>query len=139
MRHRLLYHLVWTTQGRATLIDVEGARFLCRVLRPMAQENRAEVLEIGMVSTHIHLLVRAHPLANLPKMIGRMKGATSRIAKRDCIAPLAWADGYDLETVSLGDEMKIRHYLRAQPYRHPDEAIDGWEGDEYAMSPTRPG
>ncbi len=139
MRHRLFYHLVWTTRVRAPLIDREGARFLCRVLRPMAQENRAEVLEIGIVSTHLHLLVRAQPLADLPKMIGRMKGATSRIAKRDMIAPLSWADGYDLETVSPADEMKIRHYLRAQPFRHPAEAIEGWEGDLFAMSETKPG
>ena len=139
MRHRLFYHLVWTTQSRAPFIDLEGARFLCRVLRPLAQEHRAEILEIGMVSTHIHLLVRAEPLADLPKMIGRMKGMTSRVAKRDAIAPLSWADGYDLETVSPDAELKLRHYLRAQPFRHPHEAIDGWEGDLYAMSETHPG
>ena len=139
MRSMLFYHLVWTTRVRAPLIDLEGARFLCRVLRSMAQENRAELLEIGMVSTHVHLLVRAQPLTDMPRMIGRMKGATSRIAKRDLIAPLSWADGYDLESVSPGDEMKLRHYLRAQPFRHPTEAIDGWEGDTYAMSGTKRG
>lgn len=139
MRARLFYHLVWTTLGRSPLIDAKGARFLCRVLRSMATEHRAEVLEIGMVSTHIHLLIRAQPLSDLPKMIQRMKGVTSFVAKRDAICPLSWADGYDLETVSPGEEMKIRHYLRAQPYRHPDEAIERWEGDEYALSPTRPG
>ena len=139
MRHRLFYHLVWTTRSRAPLIDLEGARFLCRVLRPLAQEHRAEVLEIGMVSTHVHLLVRGEPLADLPKMVGRLKGVTSRFAKQEAIAPLSWADGYDLETVSPGDEMKIRHYLRAQPFRHPTEAIEGWEGDAFAMSETRPG
>ena len=105
----------------------------------MAQEHRAEILEIGMVATHIHLLLRAMPLSDLPKMIQRMKGVTSFTAKRDAICPLAWADGYDLETVSPGDEMKIRHYLRAQPFRHPSETIEGWEGDEYALRPTLPG
>ena len=139
MRSRLFYHLVWTTAERAPLIDLEGARFLCRCLRPIAQEHRAEILEIGMVATHIHLLLRAMPLSVLPKMIQRMKGVTSFTAKRDAICPLSWADGYDLETVSPGDEMKIRHYLRAQPFRHPTEAIEGWEGDEYALSPTLPG
>jgi REP element-mobilizing transposase RayT len=139
VRNRLFYHLVWTTAERASLIDVEGARFLCRALRPMAKEHRAEILEIGMVSTHVHLLLRAQPLSDLPKLIQRMKGVTSFVAKRDAICPLSWADGYDLETVSPADEMKIRHYLRAQPYRHPAEAIDAWEGDEYASSPTLPG
>ena len=94
------------------------------------------VLEIGLVSTHIHLLVRSEPLADLAKMVGRMKGVTSRVAKRDAIAPITWADGYDIETVSPGDEMKIRHYLRAQPFRHPGEAIGGWHGDELALLET---
>ena len=94
------------------------------------------MLEIGVVSTHLHLLVHSEPLADLVKMVGRMKGVTSRVAKRDSICPISWADGYDIETVSPGDEMKIRHYLRAQPFRHPTEAIPGWQGDEYAMDET---
>ncbi|MFI5235910.1 MAG: IS200/IS605 family transposase [Gemmatimonadales bacterium] len=136
MRHRLFYHIVWTTRVRAPLIDVEGAKFLCRTLRPLAKEHRAIVVEIGMVSTHIHLLVRSHPLADLVKMVGRMKGVTSRLAKRAAIAPISWADGYDIETVSPGEEMKLRHYLRAQPFRHPQEAISGWHGDENALPET---
>ncbi len=61
---------------------------------------------------------------------------TSRLAKVEEIAPLSWADGYDVESVSPGDDMKLRHYLRAQPFRHPNEAIDGWEGDTFALDET---
>ena len=136
MRHRILFHVVWVTKGRSPLIDLEAARFLCNTLRTIAREHRAVVLELGMVSTHVHILLRAEPLADLPKMIGRMKGVTSRIAKQNEIAPLAWADGYDIESVSPADETKLRHYLRAQPYRHPTEAIDGWEGDPFALDET---
>lgn len=136
MRHRLFYHIVWTTRARAPLINIDAADFLCRTLRPVAVAQRATVLEIGLVSTHIHLLVRSHPLGNLVTMVTRMKGMTSRVAKRDGIAPISWADGYDIETVSPGDEMKIRHYLRAQPYRHPQEAIPGWHGDDFALPET---
>lgn len=137
MRHRIFYHVVWTTQLRAKLIDGDTARFLCATIRTLAKEHRSHVLEIGMVSTHLHLLIRSEPLADLPKMVGRMKGVTSRVAKRDCICPLAWADGYDIETVSPSDEQKIRHYLRAQPFRHPLEAIEDWNGDERAHGDTR--
>jgi putative transposase len=137
MRHRLLYHVVWVTRGRAPLIDASTAEFLCRTVRSLAREHRAIVLEIGMVSTHIHVLLRAEPLADLPKMIGRMKGVTSRLAKVEEIAPLSWADGYDIESVSRGDDTKLRHYLRAQPFRHPTEAIPGWPGDTYALTDTR--
>ena len=137
MRHRLLYHIVWTTRDRSHLIDAAGAEFLCRTVRTIAQEHRAVVLEIGMVSTHIHVLIRAEPLADLPKMIGRMKDVTSRLAKAHGICPINWADGYDIESVSRGDDMKVRHYLRAQPFRHPSEAIEGWAGDLFGLSETR--
>ena len=136
MRHRILFHIVWTTQLRAPQIGLEGARFLCATLRSLAREHRAIVLEVGMVATHVHLLLRAEPLADLTKMIGRMKGVTSRVAKRDKICELAWADGYNIESVSPGDEQKLRHYLRAQPYRHPLEAIPAWEGDLHALDET---
>jgi REP element-mobilizing transposase RayT len=136
MRCRLFYHLVWTTQGREPQIDLECARFLCRTLRPIAQRYRASILEIGVVSTHLHLLIRAHPMTDLSGMVGRMKGVTSRVAKRDGVATLNWADGYDLETVTPGDEERIRHYLRAQPFRHPDDAIPGWTGDAYRLEST---
>jgi REP element-mobilizing transposase RayT len=136
MRHRILFHLVWVTRDRAQLIDAQAAEFLCRIIRTLAREHRSVVLEIGMVSTHIHVLVRAHPLAEIPKMIGRMKGVTSRLAKVEEIAPLSWADGYDIESVSPGDDLKLRHYLRAQPFRHPTEAIEGWPGDLFALDET---
>ena len=136
MRHRLFFHIVWTTPVRAPMIDLEGARFLCRTIRPIATARRAMVHEIGLVATHIHLLVRSEPLADLVMMLGRMKGVTSRVAKRDAIAPITWADGYDIETVSPGDEMKIRHYLRAQPFLHRPDAIPGWHGDEFALPGT---
>jgi putative transposase len=136
MRHRILYHIVWVTRDRAPLIDADTAEFLCRTIRKLAKEHRAIILEIGMVATHIHILLRAHPLAELPKMIGRMKGVTSRLAKVEEIAMLAWADGYDIESVSPGDDTKLRHYLRAQPFRHPTDAIDGWSGDTFALDET---
>ena len=136
MRHRILYHIVWVTRERASLIDAPAADFLCRTIRKLAREHRSVILEIGMVSTHIHVLIRSHPLADLPKMIGRMKGVTSRLAKAEEIAPLAWADGYDIESVSPGDDAKLRHYLRAQPFRHPTEAIKGWPGDTFALDET---
>ena len=118
------------------MIDAEGARFLCRTFRTLAREHRSVVLEVGMVSTHVHVLVRAQPLAEMPKMVGRLKGVTSRLAKVEEIAPIAWADGYDIESVSPGDDLKLRHYLRAQPFRHPSEAIEGWEGDTFALDET---
>lgn len=133
MRHRIYYHLVWTTRDRAPIIDVKIATFLCRFLRAMGHMERAAVLEIGMVRTHVHVLVAAHPLTNIPRLVQRMKGGSAAIALREGHAsrscPLRWAAGYDIETVSPRAVPRARHYLRQQSQHHSTETIDGWQRD----------
>ena len=132
MRHRLYIHLVWTTRGREPLIDVELARFLCRFLRAIARKERAYILEIGMVRTHIHLLARIHPTIPISQLVKRLKGASSAVAHQEGIArgrDLYWGKGYSVGSVSATRLSSMRSYLRAQPVRHPDEAIADWDGD----------
>lgn len=83
VRHLLYVHLVWTTRGRERLIDPDLARFLCRFLRAMARKERAHVLEIGMVQTHVHLLARLHPTVPVSTLVKRLKGASSAVAAQE--------------------------------------------------------
>ena len=139
MRHRLYVHLVWTTRGRKRLIDPDLARFLCRFLRAMARKERAYVLEIGMVQTHVHLLARLHPTVPISTLVKRLKGASSAVAAqegRGGLGRLYWAKGYFVESVSARALEPVRRYLRGQPTHHPDEAIAGWEGDSPEYDPT---
>ena len=132
MRHRLYVHLVWTTRGRERLIDLDLARFLCRFLRAIARKERAYVLEIGMVQTHIHVLARVHPTVPISTLAKRLKGASSAVATKEGIGGqgrLSWAKGYSVEGVSTRALDAVRWYLRRQPTHHLDEAIKGWEGD----------
>jgi putative transposase len=133
MRHRLYFHLVWTTRAREQLIDAGRAVFLCRFLREMTLEDRARLLEAGMVSTHVHLLIAAHPLTHLPQLVQRLKGASAFVANRErhgeLPAPLYWAPGYNVETVTPGLVDRVRLYLRNQAVHHPADAIPSWAGD----------
>ena len=133
MRHRLYYHLIWATRGRLPLLNAALAAFLCRYLRNIARQERAHVLEIGMVATHLHLLVRTAPLTNLSRLVQRFKGGSAHQANVERLGQgvngLRWAKGYTLETVSPRVLDAVRQYLRTQPERHRDEAIPGWAGD----------
>ena len=92
MRHRLYYHIVWTTRGRRPLLNAELAAFLGHYLRSIARQERAHVLEMGIVTTHLHLLVRTDPQAHLSRLVQRFKGAartrqTSSVSateRKDC-------------------------------------------------------
>jgi REP-associated tyrosine transposase len=133
VRHRLYYHAIWTTRGRLPLLDAELAAFLGRYLRSIARQERAHVLEMGIVTTHLHLLVRTDPQTNLSRLVQRFKGGSAHQANVERLGRgvdgLRWAKGYTLETVSSRGLEAVRQYLRTQHERHPKEAIPGWAGD----------
>ncbi len=133
MRHRLYYHMIWATRGRLPLLNAEVAAFLCRYLRNIARQERAHVLEIGMVTTHLHLLVRTDPQTNLSRLVQRFKGGSAHQANVERLRHeadgLRWAKGYTIETASPRALDAVRQYLRTQPERHPQDAMPGWAGD----------
>ncbi|HKV73724.1 MAG TPA: IS200/IS605 family transposase [Gemmatimonadales bacterium] len=133
MRCRLYVHLVWTTRDREALLDADLARFLCRFLRGTAKKERAGVIAIGMVRSHIHLLVELHPTTTISGLVKRLKGASSAVARTEGHGAnarrLYWAKGYSAQSVGVDQLERVRRYLDAQPAHHPAEVISGWAGD----------
>ena len=129
MRDRIFLHLVWTTRERMPLIDREIASYLAEALPIVARQERAAVMELGIVSTHLHLLIRLHPTATVSQLVQRMKGGTSAGAIRNSppsARRLRWARGYNVESVSLRAVEVVSAYVRNQSRHHPNEAIAGW-------------
>lgn len=139
MSQRLYYHLVWTTRDRAPLIDAGLAAFLVGFLRATATRERAELLEIGIVSTHVHVLLSAHQTTNLSRLVQLLKGASSNIARKEGHSntgkDLRWAPGYRLDSVSARQVEAVRAYVRNQFRRHPEYAIPGWRFDPGSTRP----
>ena len=133
MNHHIYFHIVWTTRNRRRLISREVAEFLDRVLRAIATQERSLVLALGMVMTHVQVLVRAHPMTTVPRLLQRLKGASSALAGRELQLPpdreLYWAQSYTIHSVSPSAVEKVRDYVRNQATRHPNEAIKGWRGN----------
>jgi REP element-mobilizing transposase RayT len=89
--------LTWTTRDRAELIDADGAAFLRQFLPKAARQYRAQVLAMGIVRDHVHLLLFLDALVDVPTLVQRLKGASARIANRDRVmgvVRLRWAKGY---------------------------------------------
>jgi len=133
MIDRIYCHIVWATRDRAPLIDAGLARFLCGFLRGVAAQEDSRILEIGMVRTHVHLLVRVRPTTDVGRLLQRLKGGSAAIAGKEHHSTegtrLRWAKGYSIFSVSWRRLAAVREYLRAQPVRHPDAVIPGWSGD----------
>lgn len=127
MHHRLIVHIVWATRGRDSAIDPDRERFLRDNLPVIARQERAVVLAMGIVTTHLHLLVRLHPTTALPRLLQRMKGGTAH-ALNEHLRPgqrqLRWAKGYSVTSVSPRALLPAADYVRNQCTRHPNEAIN---------------
>ncbi|HET8648915.1 MAG TPA: IS200/IS605 family transposase [Gemmatimonadales bacterium] len=130
MRHRLYFHIVWTTRDRLPLIDGPAATLIARIARQAARQERGRLLDIGIVATHVHALVALHPLSLIPRMLQRMKGASSHLINRERrpanASLLHWDSGYNIETVSPQSLNAARRYVRNQPRHHPGDAIPDW-------------
>lgn len=142
MRHLLYVHLIWTTRDRAPMIDALRAQFLMRFLPAIAEQERAVALAIGMVTTHVHLLLRIVPATAISRMIQRMKGGSSHLAGKEGIGsitlPLLWDPGYDLESVSPWQRERTGRYVLGQAEHHPGEAITGWQAERRVREDLTP-
>ncbi len=121
MRHRLYVHVTWTTRDRDPTIDADSAALLRRLLPAIARQERAHLLELGIVRTHVHLLLRVEPTTPIPRLVQRLKGGSSVIVNRErgstVRQPLRWAKGYNIDSVSRQAVEKVRAYVRNQPDR----------------------
>jgi REP element-mobilizing transposase RayT len=120
-------HLTWTTLRRDPLITPAVAAFLLRFLPPQGRRYGGQVLEIGIVRDHVHVLLHLTPGAPIPQLVQALKGASARVANRDGIAPenrpLRWDRGYDLRSVSPQALAAATRYVRRQGERHPLDRI----------------
>ena len=130
MRHRLYCHLVWTTRDRLPLIDAATAAFLERYLRAVANRFGSEILEIGMVRTHVHILTRVPPTTSIPVLVQGLKGGSAAASNREVrtsgSGKLIWAEGYSASSVGEVALDRMRRYVRRQAEHHPGEAIPGY-------------
>jgi REP element-mobilizing transposase RayT len=142
MRNQLFVHMVWTTRNRAPIIDARVAAFLDSFVRRIALTERAEVLEVGIVQTHVHLVVRIHPTTQLPRLVQRLKGGSAHFASAEVHAirgrELRWEKGYSVHSVSPRALDIVRGYVRLQPNHHPTEAIPGWPHPSSSSPRLRP-
>jgi REP element-mobilizing transposase RayT len=129
MHHQILLHVVWTTRHRGAHIDAARAAMLAADLPRIAREERCELLALGIVTTHLHLIVRCHPTINLPRLLQRMKGGTAHHINGGHAARshhLRWAKGYSVTSISPRNLAIAMRYVDAQTIHHPTEAIPGW-------------
>jgi REP element-mobilizing transposase RayT len=71
-------HFVWSTWGRLPLITEEGERRLWRYIEATCRDLHCDVLAVGGMPDHVHLLVNLAPTLSLADLMKRVKGSSAR-------------------------------------------------------------
>jgi putative transposase len=100
------------------MVTTGVASFLRRFLPAEAARHGCEVVALGVVPDHVHLLLRIPPRVDLPRMVQGLKGASARLGNRESTVGLRWEKGYQVKTVSPSGLPRVIDYVRHQAQRH---------------------
>lgn len=123
--HRLYFHVTWSTLNRLPMIDRPTRDFLDAFIRSTAIRERAEIVAVAILQTHVHVLLRTTPRFDLGRLVQLLKGGSSYAASRlpGNVVGLRWTRRYSVTTISPRALTRVIEYLQQQGARHPGEAI----------------
>ncbi len=126
----LKYHLVWITKYRKPVIFGDVAIRLRELIREICKSLDIEIIKGQVSKDHVHLFVSVPPQLSISKVMGRIKGKTSRkmlseyrrLAKEFWGRHL-WARGYFAASSGNVTDEVIMQYIAMQDLE--ERARDG--------------
>ena len=130
---RLYYHFVWATWDRTPLLTGDVEKKAYALIRQQVTIQQAEVIAIGGIEDHVHLLVSVPPTAALSDFIKAVKGVSSLALNAAFARPawsFKWQGRYGVITVCPSHVGLIRGYVENQKPHHADQNL--WPSCETA-------
>ncbi len=123
MRHvqnAVFVHLVWATWDRLPPLTGTVERDAHRAIEAKCGELGAEVLAIGGVEDHVHLLVRLPATLAVADLLKHVKGASAHLVAQRTHANqfFKWQGGYAAFAVSVGHLSRVTRYIVCQREHH---------------------
>jgi putative transposase len=115
------YHIVWTPKYRFRILQGVIAENVEKKIRDICEWKQAEILELNVMTDHVHIVVIVPPRMAISELMGLLKGKTAiaifqktkKLRSRPYWGNHFWSRGYCVTTVGM-DEEKIRRYVRYQ-------------------------
>lgn len=98
------YHVVWCPKYRKQVLMGKVVRRLKEIIRNVADEQKAEIIEMEVMPDHVHLLVEIDPQYGIHRLVKQMKGRSSRLLRQEfkqlrTLIPTLWTNSYFVSTV----------------------------------------
>jgi len=114
----ILVHLVTSTKDRAPTLTGPLRAELFPYTAGVLRNLDSQLLQIGGVEDHIHILFRLPRTLALATIVEKLKANTSRWIKVKGPGNFAWQAGYGAFSVSHADADAVTRYIQNQPQHH---------------------
>ena len=113
------YHVVWCPKYRRKVLINGVDEQLKIILREVAEERRAELIELEVMPDHVHVLVEVDPQFGIHRLVRYMKGRSSRLLRQEFAwlrsrLPTLWTNSYFVATVGGAPLAVIKQYIENQ-------------------------
>ena len=128
------YHVVWCPKYRRKVITILDPTLdnppidgdpgpvderLRQIIHEVCKETGSEILGLGIMSDHVHLLVDCDPQYGINKLVRLIKGRTSRYLRAEFPSlrrrlPSLWTNSYFVATVGGAPLAMVEQYVQNQ-------------------------
>ena len=117
--HNVAYHLIWCPKYRRKVLVEKVEKRLMQLLRQKAKENGWVIDTMEIMPDHVHIFVKANPVASPHWIVQQFKGYTSNILRKEfpelkSKLPTLWTRSYYCESVGHISEDTIKKYIEDQ-------------------------
>lgn len=115
------YHVVWCPKYRRPVLVSRVEARLKRIIREIARERQAEIIELEVMPDHVHLLVEIDPQYGIHRLVKQMKGRSSHMLRKEFPAlksriPTLWTNSYFVSTVGGAPLAVVKQYIENQKH-----------------------
>ena len=117
----LKYHVVWITKYRKPIFFGDVAVRLRELIREICKSMDIEIIKGHVSKDHVHLFISVPPQLSISKVMGRIKGKTSRKLlseyrrlSKEFWGRHLWARGYFAASSGNVTDVVIMQYIAAQ-------------------------
>lgn len=127
---QLYIHCVWGTWDRLPLITPQVERRLYAAILAKCHELKCEMIALGGVEDHVHLLVRFPTTLAVATLLKEVKGSSSHLMTHE-VTPgefFKWQGAYGAFTVNKDGVKAVADYIHNQKTHHAEQRlVEDWE------------
>ena len=113
------YHVIWCTKYRRKVLDGQIQDRLKQLIREKQDEYRYHIREVETQPEHVHLLIEIPPTHSVDKIVGKIKGYTSKVLREEYPSlksrlPSLWTRSKFVSSCGGVTLQVIRDYIESQ-------------------------